>query len=251
MLGNDQAGDCVAVTWANVRRLVTAILTAAPVYPSQAQVRRSTRPRTRSTVPRPRLKRHGHPDAPRVPGRPPAVRTASRRSRSRRSTSPTRTRSRPRSRCSAAVWIGINVQDHNENEFGLGDAVELGRRSRSTAATRSSPAGTARPGPVRSAGTSGSSPGRQRPASPTGSGPTGSKRLGRHLARASRQRGVPRGRQPGRSSRPTTRRSPGGPFPAPVPAPAPPPAPSPAPAPPPAPSAVSDASRAASSYPGP
>lgn len=38
MLGNDQAGDCVAVTWANVRRLVTSTLTAAPTYPSQDEV---------------------------------------------------------------------------------------------------------------------------------------------------------------------------------------------------------------------
>lgn len=38
MLGNDTYGDCVAVTWANVRRLVTATLTATPVYPDQDQV---------------------------------------------------------------------------------------------------------------------------------------------------------------------------------------------------------------------
>ena len=38
MLGNDQAGDCVAVTWANVRRLVTTTLTAVPNYPTQDQV---------------------------------------------------------------------------------------------------------------------------------------------------------------------------------------------------------------------
>lgn len=38
MLGNDVAGDCVAVTYANVRRLVTASLTDTEVYPSQAQV---------------------------------------------------------------------------------------------------------------------------------------------------------------------------------------------------------------------
>jgi len=37
MLGNDEAGDCVAVTWANTRRLVTAAL-AAEHYPTQAQV---------------------------------------------------------------------------------------------------------------------------------------------------------------------------------------------------------------------
>ena len=37
MLGNDSAGDCVAVTWANVRRLVTATL-ATENYPSQAEV---------------------------------------------------------------------------------------------------------------------------------------------------------------------------------------------------------------------
>jgi len=37
MLGNDVAGDCVAVTWANTRRLVTASL-AVENYPGQAQV---------------------------------------------------------------------------------------------------------------------------------------------------------------------------------------------------------------------
>jgi hypothetical protein len=37
MLGNDVAGDCVAVTYANVRRLVTGTL-ATEVYPSQAEV---------------------------------------------------------------------------------------------------------------------------------------------------------------------------------------------------------------------
>ena len=39
MLGNDAAGDCVPVTWANTRRLVTTSLTpAAAYYPTQAQV---------------------------------------------------------------------------------------------------------------------------------------------------------------------------------------------------------------------
>jgi hypothetical protein len=37
MLGNDTAGDCVAVTWANVRRLVTAVL-AVENYPPISQV---------------------------------------------------------------------------------------------------------------------------------------------------------------------------------------------------------------------
>ena len=37
-LGNDVAGNCVAVTWANARRLVTTTLTKAPNYPTQAQV---------------------------------------------------------------------------------------------------------------------------------------------------------------------------------------------------------------------
>ena len=37
MLGNDKYGDCVAVTWANIRRLVTAAL-ATENYPSQDQV---------------------------------------------------------------------------------------------------------------------------------------------------------------------------------------------------------------------
>jgi hypothetical protein len=37
MLGNDQYGDCVAVTWANTRRLVTAALSAEN-YPPMSQV---------------------------------------------------------------------------------------------------------------------------------------------------------------------------------------------------------------------
>ena len=37
LLGNDVAGDCNAVTWANMRRLVTASL-ATEYYPTQAQV---------------------------------------------------------------------------------------------------------------------------------------------------------------------------------------------------------------------
>src|ERR1700689_5048209 len=37
-LGNANAGDCVAVTWANVRRLVTGILTGSGYYPTQDQV---------------------------------------------------------------------------------------------------------------------------------------------------------------------------------------------------------------------
>jgi hypothetical protein len=38
MLGNDKYGDCVAVTWANVWRLVSAVLTGAEIYISQAEV---------------------------------------------------------------------------------------------------------------------------------------------------------------------------------------------------------------------
>ncbi len=38
MLGNDVAGNCAAVTYANIRRLVTSTLTATPSYPSQAEV---------------------------------------------------------------------------------------------------------------------------------------------------------------------------------------------------------------------
>lgn len=38
MLGNDRAGDCVAVTWANFRRMMTALLGGREVYPTQDQV---------------------------------------------------------------------------------------------------------------------------------------------------------------------------------------------------------------------
>ena len=37
MLGNDQYGDCVSVTWSNTRRLVTAVLSTEN-YPGQAEV---------------------------------------------------------------------------------------------------------------------------------------------------------------------------------------------------------------------
>lgn len=38
LLGNGTAGNCVAVTWANVRRLVTGTLVGTAVYPTQDQV---------------------------------------------------------------------------------------------------------------------------------------------------------------------------------------------------------------------
>jgi hypothetical protein len=38
ILGNNTAGNCVAVTWANFRRLVTTTLTGHGYYPSQAEV---------------------------------------------------------------------------------------------------------------------------------------------------------------------------------------------------------------------
>lgn len=38
MLGNNAAGDCCAVTWANIRRLVTLTLAAPGHYPSQDEV---------------------------------------------------------------------------------------------------------------------------------------------------------------------------------------------------------------------
>jgi hypothetical protein len=38
VLGNNAAGDCAAVTWANVRRMVTRVLGGTEVYPTQDQV---------------------------------------------------------------------------------------------------------------------------------------------------------------------------------------------------------------------
>jgi hypothetical protein len=38
MLGNDVAGDCVSVTWANQRALVTTVLAGKTEYPDQGQV---------------------------------------------------------------------------------------------------------------------------------------------------------------------------------------------------------------------
>jgi|ERR1700729_55629 len=49
MLGNDVAGDCNAVTWANMRRLVTATLTTE-YYPTQEQVWQFTRHKIRASI---------------------------------------------------------------------------------------------------------------------------------------------------------------------------------------------------------
>ena len=38
MLGNDLAGDCVGVTWANERRLISTVLTLDGYYPGQEDV---------------------------------------------------------------------------------------------------------------------------------------------------------------------------------------------------------------------
>ena len=38
VLGNDRAGNCCAVTWSNIRRLVTTTLTDKGYYPAQSQV---------------------------------------------------------------------------------------------------------------------------------------------------------------------------------------------------------------------
>ena len=48
LLGNGQYGNCVAVTWSNIRRLVTAVL-STEFYPPQAMVDWYTRPRIRNS----------------------------------------------------------------------------------------------------------------------------------------------------------------------------------------------------------
>lgn len=117
MLGNDQYGDCVAVTWANVRRLVTSWLAAVETYPPLSQVE------TLYKTQNPRfpaddngmdiqtcleyLVSHGGPDGVKALGfakvdhtRPDEVKAAI--------------------ALFGSVWTGINVLDANMTEFSAG-----------------------------------------------------------------------------------------------------------------------------------
>ena len=117
MLGNDEYSDCVPVTWANLRRLTTALLTGKPVYPGLAQVEA--------------LYKTQNPEFPQQDdgmdiqtcleylvstGGPDGVKAIGFASVDYSNLDEVKAAIA----IFGAVWVGINVQDHNQNEFDLG-----------------------------------------------------------------------------------------------------------------------------------
>ena len=117
MLGNDEYGDCVPVTWANLRRLITATLTGTAVYPNEDEciaLYKTQNPEFPSEdngmdiqTCLEYLVKEGGPDGVKAVGftavdytNPDEVKAAI--------------------AIFGGVWVGINVQDHNQNEFDLG-----------------------------------------------------------------------------------------------------------------------------------
>jgi hypothetical protein len=116
MLGNDEYGDCVAVTWANYRRLITTTLTSTPVYPSLDEVIQFYKTQNPGFPQEDNgmdiqtaleyLVKNGGPDGVKAVcfaavdyTNPDEVKAAI--------------------AIFGSVWVGINVQDHNQNEFDL------------------------------------------------------------------------------------------------------------------------------------
>ena len=189
MLGNDVAGDCVAVTYANVRRLVTSTLTATPSYPSQDEVWAVYKTQNPDFDPNGDRRING-PGSPAdggmdvqtlleyltATGGPDGVKAVAFAAVD--PSSPDEVKAAIA--VFGYVWTGINVSAAQPAGVRRRAAVGLGRRPvRLTAATPSSPEATGPPARARSAVTSGSSPGRPRPASPTRSGLTASTSAGR------------------------------------------------------------------------
>lgn len=117
MLGNDQYGDCVAVTWANVRRLVTTTLAGNPDYPPLAEVidfyktQNPTFPAEDNGMDiqtaLETLVKDGGPDGVKAVGFAKVDHTNPDEVKAAIATF-------------GYVWVGINVQDHNQNQFDLG-----------------------------------------------------------------------------------------------------------------------------------
>src|ERR1700722_8589143 len=114
MLGNDSLGDCVAVTWANTRRLVTATL-STPYYPTLQQVETFYATQNPNGADNGMdiqtaledLVQAGGPDGVKALGfmavdfgNPEEVKAAI--------------------NIAGSVWTGINVQSNNETEFNAG-----------------------------------------------------------------------------------------------------------------------------------
>ena len=161
MLGNDQYGDCVAVTWANVRRLVTAVLSTEH-YPSLADVITVYKTQNPGFPAEDNgmdiqtllgyLVKTAGPDGVKALGfakvdytNPDEVKAAI--------------------AIFGSVWVGTIVQQAQETQFSNGQPWDYVSGVARCRGHGSSPAGTARRERVPSAATSGSSPGRRRPPS--------------------------------------------------------------------------------------
>jgi hypothetical protein len=123
MLGNDTYGDCVAVTWANMRRMLTGALTGTEYYPTIDQVYQVYRLQNPNFVPNPSnpvedngmdiqtlleyLNKYGGPDGV------PVVAFAS-----------VDYKNLDEVKAALAIfgglWLGINVQAENQSEFKQG-----------------------------------------------------------------------------------------------------------------------------------
>jgi hypothetical protein len=126
MLGNDVASDCVAVTWSNYRRLVTATLGPVAVYPPIAQVWQFYRtqnpdfdPNGTAVTNGPGSEADGGMDIQtgleelHANGGPDGVKAVAFASVNLRNVSEVKTAI---GAC-GALWTGINVYSNNETEF--------------------------------------------------------------------------------------------------------------------------------------
>jgi hypothetical protein len=126
MLGNDQYGDCVAVTWANMRRLVTAALTSEK-YPSMDEViafYKTQNPRFPSQddgmdiqTALEYLVSHGGPDGVKAVGFAQVDHTNAEEVKAAIA-------------IFGSVWTGVTVLDANQTEFGNGQPWDYVRGSR-------------------------------------------------------------------------------------------------------------------------
>ena len=131
MLGNDVAGDCVAVTWANQRALVTTVLGTSTAYPSQDEVWQVYKTQNPSFNPNGTAQTNG-PGSSADGGMD--IQTAleylagtggpdgSKAVAFAKVDYTNETELRSAHAIFGQVWYGINVQRANETEFGKGEA---------------------------------------------------------------------------------------------------------------------------------
>ncbi|MFD1278013.1 hypothetical protein ACFQ51_56695 [Streptomyces kaempferi] len=186
MLGNDVAGDCVAVTWANMRRLVTAIC-GAENYPGQDAVWQIYRTQNPGFDPNGTAETNGpgstHDQGMDIQtlleylvkvGGPDGVKALG-----FAKVDPTNTEEvKAAIAIFGTLWTGIVVQEANQDDFAAGRHGTTTAAPPTKAATPSLPAATGRPVRARSAVTSEWRRGPRRPRSRTPTGAARSRRPG-------------------------------------------------------------------------